>query len=62
MELQFSGLITMQEMYLNCIFLLEHGGIGLFYEFYHNKTVRELLGTKGSILCGNNHSLVVRFL
>lgn len=40
-------------MYAHCTYLLEFGGIGLFYEFYHNKSLKELLCSKGGILCSN---------
>ena len=58
---QFVGFKAMSDLYKHCTYLLEFGGIGLFYEFYHNKTLKELLGTKGSMLCGNTKILVLFF-
>lgn len=58
---QFVGFKAMVDLYKHCTYLLERGGIGLFYEFYHNKTLKELLGTKGSMLCGNTKILVIFF-
>ena len=55
----FAGLKRMREMHTYFITLLEHGGIGLFYEFYHDKTLKELLTTRGSVLCGNKNYILV---
>ena len=46
-------------MHTNCLFLLEFGGRGLFYEFYHDKTLKELLCTNGLVLCRNIPVVVI---
>lgn len=56
--LQIAGLYAMRQMYFYFTSLLECRGIGMFYEFYHDKALKELLSTNGSILCGNSDILV----
>lgn len=45
MKQQFAELNSLRDLYRNCLCLLEIGGIGIFYEFYHDKTLNDLLGT-----------------
>ena len=59
LELQFDGLKLMREWHTNCLTMLEFGGIGLFYEFYFNKSLEELLATKGSVLSGRRKQILV---
>ena len=69
MEQQFAELNSLRDMYRNCICLLEIGGIGLFYEFYHNKSLDDLLSTDsvvfekmGQLLVGQTYRIISIFL
>ena len=69
MEQQFAELNSLRDMYRNCICLLEIGGIGLFYEFYRNKSLDDLLSTDsvvfgkmGQLLVGQTYRIISIFL
>lgn len=69
MEQQFAELNSLRDMYRNCICLLEIGGIGLFYEFYQNKSLDDLLSTDSvvfgkmdQLLVGQKYRIISRFL
>lgn len=56
--IQFDGLKTARRLHYDCMFLLEYRGIGMFYEFYCNKNLNDLLLSKDSILFGHGELLV----